>query len=96
MKVGSKSSTNNTSDSSAGRLFSAPLYAFHVAPPSYRTQLDRDISIPPFLVNEITDVEMQFYLGVSGTGAPTHYHGHAVNSLAYGEKVSSSDIHIHG
>mmetsp|Transcript_10934 Transcript_10934/g.11355 ORF Transcript_10934/g.11355 Transcript_10934/m.11355 type:complete len:102 (-) Transcript_10934:61-366(-) len=29
---------------------------------------------------------MQFYLGSSGTGAPVHYHGHAVNSLAYGEK----------
>jgi hypothetical protein len=32
--------------------------------------------------------EVQFYLGAAGTGAPVHFHGHAVNSLAYGEKVS--------
>lgn len=31
--------------------------------------------------------ELQFYLGGIGTGAPVHYHGHAINSLAYGEKV---------
>ena len=31
--------------------------------------------------------EIQFYLGDVGTGAPIHYHGHAINSLAYGEKV---------
>lgn len=33
--------------------------------------------------------EIQFYLGSAGTGAPAHFHGHAVNSLAYGEKVCS-------
>ena len=31
--------------------------------------------------------EIQFYLGSAGTGAPVHFHGHAINSLAYGEKV---------
>lgn len=30
--------------------------------------------------------EIQFYLGSAGTGAPAHFHGHAINSLAYGEK----------
>jgi hypothetical protein len=32
--------------------------------------------------------ELQFYLGSAGTGAPVHYHGHAINTLAYGEKVN--------
>jgi hypothetical protein len=31
--------------------------------------------------------ELQFYLGHVNTGAPVHFHGHAVNTLAYGEKV---------
>lgn len=35
--------------------------------------------------------EIQFYLGPAGSGAPAHYHGHAVNSLAYGEKVAFLD-----
>ena len=29
---------------------------------------------------------LQFYLGGSGTGAPLHYHGNAVNLLAHGRK----------
>jgi hypothetical protein len=33
--------------------------------------------------------EIQFYLGAAGTGAPVHFHGHAINTLAYGEKVSA-------
>jgi hypothetical protein len=32
--------------------------------------------------------ELQFYFGSAGTGAPVHYHGHAINTLAYGEKVN--------
>lgn len=31
--------------------------------------------------------EIQFYLGPAGSGAPVHYHGHAINTMAYGEKV---------
>lgn len=31
--------------------------------------------------------EIQFYLGAAGTGSPVHFHGHALNTLAYGEKV---------
>jgi len=30
--------------------------------------------------------EIQFYLGAAGTGSPVHFHGHAINTLAYGEK----------
>uniref|UniRef100_A0A7S3GSE1 JmjC domain-containing protein n=1 Tax=Spumella elongata TaxID=89044 RepID=A0A7S3GSE1_9STRA len=32
------------------------------------------------------NLEIQFYLGAAGTGAPVHFHGHALNTLAYGEK----------
>lgn len=35
--------------------------------------------------------EIQFYLGTAGTGAPAHFHGHAINTLAYGEKVSATN-----
>jgi hypothetical protein len=31
-------------------------------------------------------VETQFYLGPEGSGAPGHFHTHALNTLAYGEK----------
>jgi hypothetical protein len=31
--------------------------------------------------------ELQFYLGAAGSGAPVHYHGHAINTLVYGKKV---------
>jgi len=34
--------------------------------------------------------ELQFYLGSAGTGAPVHFHGHALNTLAYGEKVGDN------
>lgn len=30
--------------------------------------------------------ETQFYLGPAGSGAPAHFHGHAVNVLAHGSK----------
>eukprot|EP00599_Poterioochromonas_sp_BG-1_P011878 CAMPEP_0173160326 /NCGR_PEP_ID=MMETSP1105-20130129/17764_1 /TAXON_ID=2985 /ORGANISM="Ochromonas sp., Strain BG-1" /LENGTH=770 /DNA_ID=CAMNT_0014079181 /DNA_START=81 /DNA_END=2393 /DNA_ORIENTATION=+ len=36
--------------------------------------------------NKTYSFELQFYLGSAGTGAPVHYHGHAINTLAYGEK----------
>lgn len=31
--------------------------------------------------------EIQFYLGQRDTGAPVHFHGHAINTLVFGEKV---------
>jgi hypothetical protein len=34
----------------------------------------------------VDNVALQFYLGPAGSGAPVHYHGHAVNTLAYGMK----------
>ena len=33
-----------------------------------------------------TSWEIQFYLGPAGSGAPVHFHGHAVNTLSYGQK----------
>mmetsp|Transcript_19810 Transcript_19810/g.33321 ORF Transcript_19810/g.33321 Transcript_19810/m.33321 type:complete len:692 (+) Transcript_19810:81-2156(+) len=65
-----------------------PLYAFSTASPAWREQIEDDIGLPALLEGGglLQDVEMQFYLGPMGTGAPMHYHGHAVNSLAYGEK----------
>ena len=39
--------------------------------------------------------ELQFYLGAAGTGSPIHFHGHAINTLAYGEKVSQYHHHHH-
>ena len=39
--------------------------------------------------NAAYSFELQFYLGPAGTGAPVHFHGHAINTLAYGEKVSN-------
>ncbi len=49
--------------------------------------MERSVGVPTILQGIISDTEMQFYLGGKGTGAPVHYHGHAVNSLAFGEKV---------
>jgi hypothetical protein len=64
-----------------------PLYAFNVALPAWRERIERDVGIPSLLQGLISDYELQFYLGEAGTGAPIHFHGHAVNSLAHGEKV---------
>jgi hypothetical protein len=73
-------------------------YAFSVPHSSWREKLQKDIPIPSILHSLILNdkkivisedlgtLETQFYLGASGTGAPVHFHGHAVNSLAYGEK----------
>lgn len=65
-----------------------PLYAFNVPMPQWKERMQRSIFLPSVLRGLVTDTEMQFYLGGVGTGAPVHFHGHAVNSMAYGEKVS--------
>jgi hypothetical protein len=39
-------------------------------------------------------LELQLYLGPTGSGAPVHFHTHAVNTLAYGEKVMNKDRKI--
>ena len=69
---------------------SSPLYAFNVALPAWRERIDQDVGVPSLLHGLISDYELQFYLGEAGTGAPVHYHGHAVNSLAHGEKVKKA------
>ena len=50
--------------------------------------ISSDAPPPPFLSPPISVRATQFYLGGAGTGAPPHFHGSAVNVLAYGEKVS--------
>jgi len=64
-----------------------PGYAFNVALPQWKEKIETAVGLPSVLNGLVKDVEMQFYLGGAGTGAPVHYHGHAVNSLAHGEKV---------
>lgn len=78
----------NRNDLLTGDDANPPLYAFNTAMPKWRQRLEEDVGLPSLLEGGglINDVEMQFYLGQAGTGAPMHFHGHAVNSLAYGEK----------
>jgi hypothetical protein len=78
---------NSSASTGDGSSLRPPSYAFSVAPPKWRNKLESDIEMPQFLYSLATDSEMQFYLGAPGTGAPAHYHGHAVNTLVYGEKV---------
>ena len=68
----------------------AQSYAFTVAMRDWHDDLQRDAPPPPWL-QELLDAfggsqETQFFLGPTGSGAPVHYHGHAVNVLAYGAK----------
>jgi hypothetical protein len=85
------SSGESQGASSAGAEVSAlsppqnvPLYAFTTG---MRQSIKEDAPPPVFLSGLAQDAELQFYLGPPGTGAPLHFHGHAVNTLAYGEKV---------
>lgn len=66
-------------------LSTPPLYAFTTA---VSEAIRTDAEPPSFLHGIAKDVELQFYLGSAGSGAPPHFHGHAVNSLAFGEKVA--------
>lgn len=55
----------------------------------YRDLLDNDDSGIGVIDKKYSawSFELQFYLGSADTGAPIHFHGHALNTLAYGEKV---------
>lgn len=85
---------------SDGADVDAPLYTFVVPSNEWSSRITRDVPFPEPLtaVNPETgalgpaySAQLQFYLGAAGTGAPIHYHGPAINSLAYGEKVG---LHI--
>jgi hypothetical protein len=90
---------------------SSPSYAFSTPGSTWKSKLQKDALLPPFLLESLkvlgktvdedeiksksyiesqkigsTSWEIQFYLGPAGSGAPVHFHGHAVNSLAYGQK----------
>lgn len=75
----------------------APQYVFTVSSNQFKSMLDKDAPAPSFLQFKSGSafaeldlsegsVAVQFYLGPAGSGAPVHFHGHAVNTLAYGEK----------
>ncbi len=78
-------------DAEAGRVMSAgkeydiydPLYVFYES----NSKLLEDVEIPScWGKNRINDLAYQLYIGPKGSGAPVHYHGHAMNTLAYGKK----------
>lgn len=68
---------------------SVPNYVFTTAAlksASWQRNMQGDAPPPPCL-SGLQDVVLQFYLGPAGSGAPVHFHGHAINSLAFGEKL---------
>lgn len=64
----------------------SPSYAFTTPNPRWSKQLRDDCPLPSFVPVADASDEIQFYLGPAGSGAPMHFHGHAVNTLAFGEK----------
>lgn len=90
-----------TSGNNSSERVSVPLYTFTTASPQWAQKLNKDVPFPEAILSkESADKtkastekkaayshELQFYLGPAGTGAPVHFHGHAINTLAYGEKV---------
>lgn len=69
---------------------SSSRYAFSTASPAWQQRLRSDAPLPSFVPlaaqQNGANQEIQFYLGPAGSGAPMHFHGHAVNTLAFGEK----------
>ena len=73
------------------------MYAFFTPMQSFIRDMERDAPPPPFLADlllrsssevatTVASAELQFFLGPAGSGAPVHFHGHAVNVLAFGAK----------
>ncbi len=88
----------NTTDSTSQE--NIPLYTFLVPSPEWSARISQEVPLPePLLTYNVQtgelapaySAQLQFYLGAAGTGAPIHYHGPAINSLAYGEKVQTRD-----
>ncbi len=70
---------------SAGKEYDVydPLYIFYET----NSRLRLDVELPScWGKNRISDLAYQLYMGPKGSGAPAHYHGHAMNTLAYGKK----------
>eukprot|EP00050_Salpingoeca_kvevrii_P023101 m.137929 g.137929 ORF g.137929 m.137929 type:complete len:202 (-) comp9942_c0_seq5:78-683(-) len=70
-----QSSNSNTSEH---------MYIFDASVLRTNRQLAADLPIPAIIPQRI--VLRQFMMGTAGTGAPMHFHGHAVNELIYGMK----------
>lgn len=77
-------------ETSIGKSKHPPLYVFTTPSSAWHKKLLEDAPIPSFVHSKespiIIDVETQFYLGSKGTGAPVHFHGAAINILAFGMK----------
>ena len=70
---------------SAGKEYDVydPLYIFYES----NNKLLTDVEVPScWGKNRINNLAYQLYMGPKGSGAPAHYHGHAMNTLAYGKK----------
>ena len=90
--MSSEDGKNNHSNSSDTEYY----YAFTTALPQWNQKISGDVEVPSNIIrSEVDDdgnlqrnpnIELQFYLGPAGSGAPMHFHGHAVNTLAYGMK----------
>ena len=67
-----------------------PLYAFtSLGTADVEAEIASDAPPPEFLSSLGNGIAAtQFYLGGPGSGAPSHYHGSALNVQAYGEKVT--------
>ena len=81
---------NATTDGGAAAAAAGQSYAFSTPMQDYIAEMQRDAPPPPFLAELLSgpeaSAELQFFLGPAGSGAPVHFHGHAVNVLAYGAK----------
>lgn len=62
-----------------------PSYAFSTPSQAWQARLLKDAPLPSFAPRGSSS-EFQFYLGPAGSGAPMHFHGHAINTMAFGEK----------
>jgi len=77
---------NNNNNNNNDAKHASPSYAFATPHSSWQEKIREDAPTPTFLPLEKDNSEIQFYLGPAGSGAPAHFHGHAVNTLAYGAK----------
>ena len=90
----SSSSNNESNNGDNNDSIQPPVYAFS-ALRSKEDPISLDAPPPPCL-NAVSRISAtQFYLGCAGSGAPSHFHGSAVNVLAYGKKVSNEYLYLY-
>ena len=85
------SNSNNESSNGNNNNIEPPVYACS----ALRSKEDPiSLDAPPSsCLSAVSRISAtQFYLDCAGSGAPSHFHGLAVNILAYGKKVRNSRI----